>query len=317
MVATLTQGTGLLSSSALGAAALGLAYAGLLVVLGLSDDDRSSSGARPAIHATAWRVARRRSPGGMARAEAPGESDVTATKETRDEAAREFPKETLSLVRAAFSALNREESGTATGRAPAVCRSGWQVAPTSICWSIAPTPRASPQPCATLGSSRSFRTAARRSIGVEDWLGHDAESGRLVHLHVYYRLVLGEDHVKNHVLPIEAAVLDDVVLRHGVKVPVAASELTILTIRALLKYRRTDALKDALRVGRRGGVPPNVRHEVADLRARVATGGLQRAAQHLVPSVPGAASRTSWRSSGPTSATPVPCFACVARPGAG
>ena len=127
---------------------------------------------------------------------------------------------------------------------------------------------------------------SRRFIGVEDWLGHDAESGRLVHLHVYYRLVLGEDHVKNHVLPIEAAVLDDVVMRYGVKVPVPATELTILIIRALLKYRRTDAAKDALRLGRRGGIPPNLRHEVADLRARVSMDELRRAAQHVVPSVP-------------------------------
>src|SRR4029079_2495073 len=67
--------------------------------------------------------------------------------------------------------------------------------------------------------------SSRRFIGVEDWLGHDTESGRLVHLHVYYRLVLGEDHVKNHVLPIEAAVLDAGVLRHGGKVPAPAAAL--------------------------------------------------------------------------------------------
>jgi len=70
MVAMLTQGTGLLLSSALGAAALGLAYAGLLVVLGLSDDDRI------VVSRAARKFTRRRggSPGGMARAEAPGES---------------------------------------------------------------------------------------------------------------------------------------------------------------------------------------------------------------------------------------------------
>ncbi len=75
MVAMLTQGTGLLLSSALGAVALGLAYAGLLVVLGLSDDDRI------VVSRAARKFTRRRggspgggSPGGMARAEAPGES---------------------------------------------------------------------------------------------------------------------------------------------------------------------------------------------------------------------------------------------------
>jgi thymidylate kinase len=126
---------------------------------------------------------------------------------------------------------------------------------------------------------------SRRFLGVEDWLGHDPESGRLVHLHVYYRLVLGEDHVKNHVLPIEAAMLDRAELRNGVMVPPPATELVVLTIRALLKYRRTDALKDALGLGRRGGVPPEIRAEVEDLATRATAGELEAAARQLVPTV--------------------------------
>jgi thymidylate kinase len=127
---------------------------------------------------------------------------------------------------------------------------------------------------------------SRRFVGVEDWLGHDAESGRLVHLHVYYRLILGEDHVKNHVLPIERQVLDDAIPRLGVRVPAPATELTILVIRALLKYRRTDAAKDALRLGRRGGIPPALREEVADLAGQVSPDELRAAAARLVPAMP-------------------------------
>jgi thymidylate kinase len=127
--------------------------------------------------------------------------------------------------------------------------------------------------------------SSRRYMGVEDWLGHDAGSGRLVHLHVYYRLILGEDYVKNHVLPIERLVLDEASIFNGVPVPAPATELTILIIRALLKYRRTDAAKDALRIGRRGGIPPNLRTEVADLASRVTTDELRTTAQRLVPSM--------------------------------
>ncbi len=208
---------------------------------------------------------------------------MTATRQTRDEAAREFPEETLSLVRAAFTALNGEDIRYCHWKST----SGLPIGLAGRTDLDLLVDRADAARFTATVRDAGFKPfishSSRRFIGVEDWLGHDAESGRLVHLHVYYRLVLGEDHVKNHVLPIEAAVLDDVVLRHGVKVPVPASELTILTIRALLKYRRTDALKDALRLGRRGGVPPNVRHEVADLRARVSPDELQRAARHLVP----------------------------------
>jgi len=213
---------------------------------------------------------------------------VTATQRTRDEAARDFPEETLSLVRAAFTALNRDDIRYCHWKST----SGLPIGLAGRTDLDLLVDRADAARFTATVREAGFKPfishSSRRFIGVEDWLGHDTESGRLVHLHVYYRLVLGEDHVKNHVLPIEAAMLDDVVLRHGVKVPVPASELTILTVRALLKYRRTDALKDALRLGRRGGVPPNVRHEVADLSARVSTDELQQAARHLLPTVPAA-----------------------------
>jgi O-antigen/teichoic acid export membrane protein len=68
LVAQLTYATGLLLSSALGAVALGVIYAVLLVALGLSDDDRA------VVSRAARKFTRRREPsGGMARAEAPGE----------------------------------------------------------------------------------------------------------------------------------------------------------------------------------------------------------------------------------------------------
>ncbi|HEX2141514.1 MAG TPA: hypothetical protein VHK28_04450 [Candidatus Limnocylindria bacterium] len=46
---------------------------------------------------------------------------------------------------------------------------------------------------------------SRRFPGVEDLLGYDDESGRLVHLHVYYQLVLGQQYVKNHHLPLSSS----------------------------------------------------------------------------------------------------------------
>ena len=69
-VAMFAQGTGLLVSSALGAVALGLTYAGLLVALGLSDDDRT------VVSRAARKFTRRRGgcgSGGVAPAEATGE----------------------------------------------------------------------------------------------------------------------------------------------------------------------------------------------------------------------------------------------------
>ncbi len=126
---------------------------------------------------------------------------------------------------------------------------------------------------------------ARRYPGVEDHIGHDAASGRLVHLHVYYQLVLGQEHVKNHRLPLEEAFLDGARMEHGIMVPPPALELTVLGLRVLLKYRDTDLVKDALGLGRRGGIPPDARAELLALRERVDDDALRATMRELLPSV--------------------------------
>jgi hypothetical protein len=89
---------------------------------------------------------------------------------------------------------------------------------------------------------------------VDHYLGLDRPSGRLFHLHVHFRLVLGERHVKNHWLPIESELLDRTRMLFGVPVPAADLELAILVVRALLKYRARDVVKDVLRI-RSPGIP--------------------------------------------------------------
>jgi hypothetical protein len=84
--------------------------------------------------------------------------------------------------------------------------------------------------------------------GMEHLLGRDPDSGRLFHLHVHDRLVLGQRYVKNHRLPIEAAFLRSPDILDGVPVPQPALELGVLAIRTLLKYRPRDAVKDVLKI---------------------------------------------------------------------
>jgi thymidylate kinase len=98
--------------------------------------------------------------------------------------------------------------------------------------------------------------------GIEHFLGLDNISGRLFHLHVHYQLVLGERYVKNYRLPIEREVLGSIRLLEGVPVPQAALELSILAVRALLKYRGRDAVKDILGI-RSPGIPPEMQKEIA------------------------------------------------------
>ena len=86
--------------------------------------------------------------------------------------------------------------------------------------------------------------------GMEDYLGFDAESGGLAHLHVHYALVLGQPHLKNHHLPLESALLDDVRTLGLVRVPSAELEMLLLVIRANMKL----SLYRLLRRWRRPGI---------------------------------------------------------------
>jgi thymidylate kinase len=99
---------------------------------------------------------------------------------------------------------------------------------------------------------------SRQFPAIEDYLGFDEQTGGLVHLHIHYRLVLGEQYVKNYYLPLEQPFLDQTCLRWGVKVPAAELEVIVLTLRALLKYRNQDATRDHLGLGNASGIPPAI-----------------------------------------------------------
>lgn len=115
---------------------------------------------------------------------------------------------------------------------------------------------------------------------VENHLGLDLASGKLFHLHVHYQLVLGEQFVKNYRLPLESHFLNSVRLRHDVKIPSAELEIAILSLRALLKYRFRDYLRDVLSI-RSSGLPAGILQEIDTLLQQTS---LERIAQ-LLPTV--------------------------------
>jgi hypothetical protein len=106
------------------------------------------------------------------------------------------------------------------------------------------------QVLAGLDFKRICSTPEKQYPGLEDYLGFDAESGGLAHLHVHYALVLGQQHVKNHQPPLESALLDDVRTLYGVRVPGAELEMLLLVIRSNAKL----SLFRLLRRWRRPGV---------------------------------------------------------------
>lgn len=96
---------------------------------------------------------------------------------------------------------------------------------------------------------------------VENYIGFDPATGTLFHLHVHYRLVLGEQFVKNYYIPLDERFLDSVQMRQGVRIPSPELELIILSIRSLLKYRDIDGAKDILSA-RSPGLPRKIKREV-------------------------------------------------------
>ena len=93
-----------------------------------------------------------------------------------------------------------------------------------------------------------FKDARSPSIkqvpGVFHSYGLDEPSGRLVHIHAHYQLVLGDDTTKNYRLPIEDAYLGSVD-GNGVRplpVPAPEFELAVFIVRMVLKHSTWDAI---------------------------------------------------------------------------
>ena len=102
----------------------------------------------------------------------------------------------------------------------------------------------------------------KRYPGIEDYLGFDDETGNLFHLHVHYLLVLGEQFVKSYQIPLERQFLNSTISVGGwINIPIPELELSILCLRALLKYRDRDALKDILSI-RSSGLPAHIMNEL-------------------------------------------------------
>ena len=133
------------------------------------------------------------------------------------------------------------------------------------------------------GVRRMLAPPGKRYPSIADYLGCDGATGVLFHLHVHYQLVLGEQFVKNYRLPLARYFLNSARLSMGVKVPSPELELTILALRALLKYRDRDAIKDILLI-RSPGIPAPIQDEIQWLAAQTTTARVYEAAAEALGS---------------------------------
>ena len=112
--------------------------------------------------------------------------------------------------------------------------------------------------------------------GRSAFLGFDGETGRLVHLDVHALLVLGEQLVKNHRLPIEDWLFEGSQVLDGVRVPVVEKEFVVFYIRLMMKTTTRQRLKSSIKGG--SPFPRNIRDELAWFTERVSPGVLGEAA---------------------------------------
>jgi len=97
---------------------------------------------------------------------------------------------------------------------------------------------------AETGYKRMVAVPARAYVGIEDYLALDQATGRLVHLHLHYRLILGEKFLKGYRLPWEDRLLAGRRLDQetGIYICPPELELIVLVTRAALKLRRRETL---------------------------------------------------------------------------
>jgi thymidylate kinase len=71
---------------------------------------------------------------------------------------------------------------------------------------------------------------------VEHYFAMDDETGILVHVHAYYRVITGESLSKNLHLPLEEMLLQNTREESSIQVPAKSAELVVFTIRMMLKH---------------------------------------------------------------------------------
>jgi len=73
---------------------------------------------------------------------------------------------------------------------------------------------------------------------ITNYLGLDQETGKLIHLHVHYKLVMGQALVKDYHLPIEELFLEESQMMNGVHIPAPEMELFVHIFRMAVKQEK-------------------------------------------------------------------------------
>ncbi|RZK45520.1 MAG: hypothetical protein EOO97_00925, partial [Pedobacter sp.] len=118
------------------------------------------------------------------------------------------------------------------------------------------------------GFKRFVPVKEKKYKDIEDYIGLDEDSGKIIHLHTHFRLTLGESYLKGYQLNLEQNILESRVFddEFGIYTIKPSFELLLLFFRYALKLRNRDILKFYL--GKDVTYSKNVLAEYNWLRAR-------------------------------------------------
>ena len=106
------------------------------------------------------------------------------------------------------------------------------------------------------------RAPSGAAPGVSHYYGYDRQADTLVHVHAYYRLIVGDDVTENYRIPVENALLAGCIRHDVLPVPTPELELIVFVIRKVLEHLTWEAIL----LGH-GRLPAKGREELAFLLA--------------------------------------------------
>lgn len=114
--------------------------------------------------------------------------------------------------------------------------------------------------------------------GILHYYGYDSASGKYVHVHAHYQLIVGDDTTKNYRLPCEPAFLASAAQGELFRVPSPEIELMFLVIRLMLKHSAWDSI-----LSFHGRLSANEEFELSYLQERVDQDRMYAALQQCLP----------------------------------
>ena len=128
----------------------------------------------------------------------------------------------------------------------------------------------------SLGFKEALLPKEEELPGVRNYYGYDKKSGRLIHVHAHFQLILGNDLSKNYRLPLEGEYLQSSVQQDLFRVPAPEFELVILVIRLVIKHSTWDSI-----LMRHGELSSSERDELKDLSTRASSAKVEAVLLHI------------------------------------